>query len=1212
MRISIKKILSLLLVVCMLTGIIQNFGMLSASAKYNNEYYYTSGQTFLSEFALAKKGGLSGGGSKDDLRNNGFTLIDKDLNDGAGGNYVYTGYKTTTSESDAIRGLAFYNGGNPPSTYTYNGSVFNIVTVNFHDSSSASTSPIDLNASAGGDYIYMYYTKDPNYGPPLTDFDWDENSSNDANNICKTPVTWLNTNSYGTAGKIADLNAKAGGDYIYFFVHSSVDTKVDTNSLRTAVSNGNSYIANSAKYINVSTLQTAVNTGNSIIADYDAEGLSCNYDQTAINNATSTINSAINALQTRVTLNANGGTIGTTQVDVTVGANTSFSFNTASYVPSRTGYTFKGWSTSASATSGTTGTMTLGLMPVLYAVWQANEYHVTFDNLIDFSAWNKSANDGSVSDVTDTGMTITSDSGVGEATSSSPFFAVEPGKSYKIDMDITGDGWDVYIFFCDANGNSVDFADGPTNRYSSNGSGADIYTRVFTAPVKDNVVKAQIRLDANGSSNTVRFDNIRVYEDNEVEVSPVNKYVTYDSSFGELPVPVRYGYDFDGWYDSNNNKIDSSSVAKHTSTLFLHSEWKLNNDSLNDDVVTVDFGLPVTFSPIENDNIFNDEIAASGFKYIFVGLSDSDTSYSSSVEGDFGTFILNGENVTYTPTGIMNSSDVINYRLSVNYDGKETFVNGKIIIMPANIVYYEDDFSSSSIEYTDGVSTDNSTGKWMTSGSSLTGSVSQSLSEDVYGFDPVYAEKTDNYSMGAAHYVSVSKYNNPKGTYNGVTDGAGFWPVAEFTFAGTGFDVVSLISNTTGAIEVKVFSGTETSSAPVYDWIVDTYYGYKIQDGEWIVDSDAENSIYQIPVISNNTLPYGIYTVQIIPTYTSRLDHQKAGSYEFYLDAIRVYNPMGDNSDAASVYAGAGEYTVTNQVLRDILINAKDLDASSESTGVVYINSGVTEGTYEQYKSVGPKNEVYLSRGQSVAFNMTVEGFIPDSVCVSAHAIDGAASMRFVSGDDYSDGIIIAHKTTLYYKIPFMNSENWKDNGDGTYTTKHPIVITNNGDGLLSLCNIRVTTDGIMAAPVMFSMNPTSFSVAADSADSVAGLTQADGALFVPDSMVSAADSDVVATGEDVLVTINTSSEVHTLTVNGVNATLVSENEDGSRTWSYTYTAESRGEQTFTLVAYNSDGFASEETTVTVDVQSKVEIFFNKVSQFFSMIVEFLDKLFSN
>ena len=141
----------------------------------------------------------------------------------------------------------------------------------------------------------------------------------------------------------------------------------------------------------------------------------------------------------------------------------------------------------------------------------------------------------------------------------------------------------------------------------------------------------------------------------------------------------------------------------------------------------------------------------------------------------------------------------------------------------------------------------------------------------------------------------------------------------------------------------------------------------------------------------------------------------------------------------------------------------------------------------------------------------------------------------------------------------------------------------------------------------MFMMNDDDFNTAVYSVERMSALTEDDGALFVPDDMTSGADSEVVEKGEDVVVTINTSVEVYALTVNGEEATLVSVNEDGSKTWNYTFVTENRGEQTFTLVAYDVHGFASEEQTVTVDVQSKIEIFFNKISKFISMIIEFLN-----
>ena len=47
--------------------------------------------------------------------------------------------------------------------------------------------------------------------------------------------------------------------------------------------------------------------------------------------------------------------------------------------PTRTGYTFKGWATSSTATSGSTGSYTPTEDITLYAVWKANTYIVTFN-----------------------------------------------------------------------------------------------------------------------------------------------------------------------------------------------------------------------------------------------------------------------------------------------------------------------------------------------------------------------------------------------------------------------------------------------------------------------------------------------------------------------------------------------------------------------------------------------------------------------------------------------------------------------------------------------------------------------------------------------------------------------------------------------------------------------------------------------------------------
>ena len=134
----------------------------------------------------------------------GHTIIDRDLNDGAGGDYVYMGYKTTTDPSKAITGIVFRVGGNPPDSITYGGYTFNLVGGGEESNTAKEGGYIDLNAKAGGDYIYMYVTRDSGYGAPLISMTVSEENS-------KSGYT-AGTN---TSGAVIDLNQKAGGKYLY-------------------------------------------------------------------------------------------------------------------------------------------------------------------------------------------------------------------------------------------------------------------------------------------------------------------------------------------------------------------------------------------------------------------------------------------------------------------------------------------------------------------------------------------------------------------------------------------------------------------------------------------------------------------------------------------------------------------------------------------------------------------------------------------------------------------------------------------------------------------------------------------------------------------------------------------------------------------------------------------------------------------------------------
>ena len=77
------------------------------------------------------------------------------------------------------------------------------------------------------------------------------------------------------------------------------------------------------------------------------------------------------------------------------------------------------------------------------------------------------------------------------------------------------------------------------------------------------------------------FDNIVVTFDinGGDSVEPTFKTVTYDDVYHELPIPIRFGYDFDGWF----TEVDAGDLITETVTVtnyldhILHAKWSLKN-----------------------------------------------------------------------------------------------------------------------------------------------------------------------------------------------------------------------------------------------------------------------------------------------------------------------------------------------------------------------------------------------------------------------------------------------------------------------------------------------------------------------------------------------------------------------------------------------------------------------------------------------------------
>ena len=96
-----------------------------------------------------------------DLQQQGWIDIEQDLNEGVGGDYIHLLYKTnssTGSSGTAITDFYIKTGNNPPATLIHQGRIYYLTP--YQGDTYFVNSQGDLNKDAGGDYIYLYYTKD--------------------------------------------------------------------------------------------------------------------------------------------------------------------------------------------------------------------------------------------------------------------------------------------------------------------------------------------------------------------------------------------------------------------------------------------------------------------------------------------------------------------------------------------------------------------------------------------------------------------------------------------------------------------------------------------------------------------------------------------------------------------------------------------------------------------------------------------------------------------------------------------------------------------------------------------------------------------------------------------------------------------------------------------------------------------------------------------
>lgn len=424
------------------------------------------------------------------------------------------------------------------------------------------------------------------------------------------------------------------------------------------------------------------------------------------------------------------------------------------------------------------------------------------------------------------------------------------------------------------------------------------------------------------------------------------------------------------------------------------------------------------------------------------------------------------ENYTYT-------ADITkkNETLKPNNPETGTTVTGTIKTMPANVVYYEDNFnatnenddSSVKIVYT------NSDSKPKTD---PTYSQSNDQSEN-YGHDNAY--KGDLEESGK----SATKMHNGDGAY--------------FTFTGDGFDIVSRTNENTAGLIAYVYKGKKDATffsnpavfkAGAKDLVksipVDTFY--------------SNGDLYQVPVISTTLQQRGTYTVYLkaLKTYT--------GQSVIYIDGVRIYNPLADKSAYLET-----EKNTKVQELRGMLLGSSpsiNLVTPDGNNGFL-IDGGST--AVEQYlpekpeigaylgaetladvMKAGPNNELYLPIDNGVAFKVsTPVGDADWTLQVGAKSVSADTSTEsdavvadkaftvYVKPDDVKEtkyqevkNYTINTSTDMYYDI------NLKEviKAQGWTADSYDVIVLNttvdyNNYDIISLTNIKCAADMTLSKP---------------------------------------------------------------------------------------------------------------------------------------------------
>lgn len=452
--------------------------------------------------------------------------------------------------------------------------------------------------------------------------------------------------------------------------------------------------------------------------------------------------------------------------------------------------------------------------------------------------------------------------------------------------------------------------------------------------------------------------------------------------------------------DQKSGKYDFMSEDRYHLT-YSNKKWKCTTDTslvclyalskvdLAPVTVVLDYGLPVDIhTPSEGLHT----VVAIG-----PAADMPENGFSAALDGAFSgeTLTLESGNVSitdgqlrFTPgPGFMHLTSGAEFSYAAACDFG--YVYGKVTVVPASCVYYEEEF----VLFGDG---------WTTEGSPIVRTQSDAAAP--YGFDPAYADMPQ-FSMGTARKVSLSGTGSAK---------------AEFSFTGTGFEVVGLTGTDSGVFLAEIYQ----NDTPLRRVLVDGFY--------------SSGTLRQVPVLKLTGLEHDRYRVVLTAAYSAAFDHTGSGSCAFYLDGVRIYG-TANAEPALSAHLAHGEGYPDFIRLRDLLLSEEALPSED---GLLI--DGRADATLSQYASYGPKNEVYLAPGQVLVLNAGLADRAFSSAHIGLRALNGTAVCSLSAAGSSEDRTLILNTAcAMFYDLTDLAGQT--------------ILITNTGDGVLALTDLKIT-----------------------------------------------------------------------------------------------------------------------------------------------------------